>query len=400
MARLTYSFILTFLIITRFISEVITNFIWNKANYAWSSLALIAIPFLTFLYLLSLKINEEKNIFIKYSPVFVYLVYLLLRVNFYDIYSLKCFLSEFIVWWVFIFTAENTFRDPNARRSVELWIIRLIKAVVLIGMVQILIFSLSKGIYTPLELLSFRPVTGIFAHENIFLIVTLPFTFYFVKKHQYHWVPFILLSCLFTGTRAPFLGLICMSNIILKTVLRKKIVWKDIIFSLAVIGLAYSLLIGNITPGTTDFSYEKSRLGIGSLQWRVDFWQNFIKVQYDLPTFFGNGVGSADKFGGDLINKPLIYPHSDFIRIFYDTGVIGLIFFLNLIFFMLRMVNRMISTDSDFIMISYMLIVCFYITDNFIYNTHSIFIYMFIAIFLRGGQNTVALSECLVERPA
>ena len=392
---MSYSLTLTFLLLTRFISEIINSFVWEKANYVWSTLALISIALFSWRFLLS-EIYKEKNIFNKYSPIFLYLLYLILRLNLYNIYSLKCFFSEFILWCIFIYTVEISCRDFNTRKIVELWIIRLVKIIVLIGVIQIAVCSFSEHSFNPLYLVQLRPVRGIFAHQNIFLVTMLPFLFYFIKKRLYYWVPLVLISCIGTGTRGPFLALACMSILVLKSISRKKIRWSNIFFTLAVIVFIYSMVILSYSPGTTAIPQEESRFYASSLQWRIRFWKNFIEASYDFPTFIGNGIGSADNLAADLMNIPLFYPHSDYIRIYYDTGVIGLLFFANLIFFMLRLIKKTTTTDNDFILLSYLIIICFYITDNFIYCTHSIFIYMFIAIFLIGNNKSGAINESII----
>lgn len=392
---MTYNFIFIFLIITRVVSEIVTIFLWSGANYIWASLALIAMTVLTVLYLLSLgsEVHEERSLLSKYFPIFLYLLYLLVRLRFYDTYSYKCFFSEVIVWWIFIFTTENAFRDPWARKNIELWLIRFIKFVILVGIVQILVCCLSEGSYDPLTIVGLRPVTGIFAHANIYLIITLPFVFYFLKNRTYFWIPLIIVGCVFTGTRAPFLALACIFNIIIKSLLRKKVGWPDVTVSLLTIVVVYALLFKSFTPGETKFLYEKSRLSASTLQWRIDFWQNFVAAGYDFPTFFGHGVGAADEYSAVLVDEPLFYPHSDYIRIYYDTGIVGLLLFFNVIFFMLRKIISITTTDNVFVVILYLLLICFYITDNFIYNTHSIFLYMFMAIFLMGVNKNVVLNE-------
>jgi O-antigen ligase len=278
-------------------------------------------------------------------------------------------------------------------KTVQIWIIRLVKITIIIGIIQLAVFILLNNNINPIYIFNSRPVKGIFAHPNIYLVVILPFLFYFLKKHLYYWIPLVLLTCLGTGTRAPFLAILCMFIIIFKSFLRKKISWSNICVTLLIVAISYTLIIALYSEKqSTDFQ-DSNRFTLGTLQWRIEFWKNFLEINYDYSTFLGKGIGSADILSANLLDREISYPHSDYLRIYYDTGIIGLLLFLNLIRFFLCIIKKMIAPESDFILLTYLIIVCFYITDNFLYCTHSIFVYMFIASYLNFPSMSRSFNE-------
>jgi O-antigen ligase len=73
-----------------------------------------------------------------------------------------------------------------------------------------------------------------------------------------------------------------------------------------------------------------------------------------------------------------LLPHNDYLRLFYDTGALGLLVYLNMLAFVLRLVMRSTTTENDFSLLAFLLIACFCITDNFIYFTMPMFVYVFL----------------------
>lgn len=373
-------FIPYLLLLSRFLSEIIYTYFWDKANYVWAVCLLICLVFYSSLFLTS-EINKKKTIFTQYWVIFFYLIYLFFRLDFNDIYSLKCYLCELIVFIIFIyFTGYNDI----IKSKIEFLISNIVKINIIIALFQILFKIISDKIYYPFDIYNARPVEGIFSHPNIYIVVILPFIFYFIIRRNYIWIFLLFITCLFTGTRSPFIALICLSNICIKSFLNKKIKWIDIFISISSYLLIFSYLVIKYYPEISDINIEESRLDAATFQWRLWFWNNFLIFKYDFTTFFGHGVGSADKFAAILTDKPLSYPHSDYIRIFYDIGLIGLIIFINVIFFILKLIKNNLSRNNDFILMLYIMIFLFYLTDNYIYQTHAIFQYCFIAVFLSG----------------
>ena len=384
-----YNIPVAFLLLSRFVSEIINSFVWKSANYVWSIIALIYIAVLLWP-LIVLNKPMKGNIFIKYAPIFVYLLYLSLRLQFFELYSLKCFLSEFIVWFIFIFVAEFASYDIGVIYTVRILMMRFVKILVIIGIFQIAFLIWKYNIFNPLIIFNCRPVKGIFDHSNIFCITVLPFLFYFLKERAYFWCFFLLLACLGTGTRSPFLGSLCLAILVFKSVLGRKISWANIFVTLCIIVVVYFSIIAICSIPIEYQTFDQSNLS--SLHWRVDFWKNFYRFEGVLTVFFGRGLGSACKYAGTLVNETLFSVHNDWLLIYYDAGVIGILLFLNLILFIFRLIKKITTTSNDYVLLMYLLIVCFYITDNFIFFTHSIFVYVFIASFLSFRNKPIAIS--------
>lgn len=377
--RDSYGSILWILLLSRVASEILNTFVWYRANYLWSLCALACIGVLLWPLLVMLA-RREGSILVDYLPILAYLFFLLVRTKFSNFYSIKCFFSEFIVWFCFIFSVEIFSRDPHAAKRVRTSVIWLVKIIVLIGIGQLALFLMRGGSLSPIVLFESRSVHGIFAHQNIFLVTILPFLFYFIKQRSYLWIVLTILTCVATGTRSAFLGALCIFMLVLKSALKRPITRVDIGASFIIIIIVYSVMI-NLNSQILEYADYRSRLNFASLQWRIDYWRNFLVINHDFSSWLGHGVGSADLFDSASM-RPLINPHNDYLRIYYDTGFLGLFLFLNLLFFMLRLLMRSTTVDSDFVLLAYMVIITCYLTDNFIYFTHSIWVYMFIASFI------------------
>jgi O-antigen ligase len=377
--RYSYGSILWILLLSRIASEILNNFVWHRANYLWSLCALACIGAL-FWPLLTTASRHEGNFLVDYIPILAYLFFLLTRIKFYNVYSLKCFFSEFIVWFCFIFSIEIFSRDTHSARRVRTSVIWLVKIIVLIGVGQFALFIMRGGSLNPIVLFESRSVYGIFAHQNIFLVTILPFLFYFIKQRSYLWIVLTMLTCVATGTRSAFLGAICIFLLILKSTLKRPIKRIDIGVSFIIIIIVYSIMI-SMNSQIIEYDNYHSRFNMASLQWRIDYWRNFLVINHDFSSWFGHGVGSADLFGSSS-TESLINPHNDYLRIYYDTGLLGLFLFLNLLFFMLRLLLRSTTVDNDFVLLAYIVIITCYFTDNLIYFTHSLWLYMFIASFI------------------
>lgn len=326
--------------------------------------------------------RHKGKLLARFLPVLAYLSFLLVRTPFSNFYSMKCLFSELIVWFCFIFTAEVCSRNFSAAEKLRATVLWSVKIILLIAVGQLLLAFASAGSLNPSVVLDFRPVQGIFVHPSIYLIVTLPFLFFFIKQRSYFWLFLTILTCVGTGTRSPFLATLCMSILVFKSACRKQIKPIDIAITLLILTVAYSLLINSNSYG---WEYENvdSRMTFGTLQWRVDYWRNLLADNDFFSVSLGHGLGSADLFGsGPLSESPIVFPHNDYLRVYYDIGLIGLVILLNLQFFMLRFIMRSITKDNDFIILMYLLIICFGVTDNFLFATHSVWLYMFIATFL------------------
>jgi O-antigen ligase len=378
---LTGFILIVIVLSTRFISEGLTNFLWRPSNVLWSLGTLMLIPWL-FWPVFVLNFQKKQNLFSRFAPIFIYLVYFLARVDLTSLYSYKCYLAEVIVWFFFIFGWVYLSKDEAIRLKIRNLIVLFIKITILIGIAQFIYAVVKFKTIDPVTLLELRPVKGVFAHQSIFLVVTLPFLFYFIKQKAYGWTIALLFTSLLSGTRGPFLALACMSIIVFKSITNRKIKTSDVVIALGTVVIVYIILIANNIQIFSQEFYEGGRFSLSTFQWRINFWSNYIKYESFSDFVLGRGIGAADGYGALLTGRSIYLPHNDYIRIFYDTGIIGLGLFLGLLIYFLRWIMRVMTTENDFILLMFLSLVCFFISDNYAYFTHSIFVYLFLASYL------------------
>lgn len=395
-SRNIYGLILLALLLSRLAANTVNNYAFPKANQMWSLLALALLGGLVWP-LLVMRTRRESNIFFEYFPVFFYLGFLALRASG-NQYAMKCLFAEFIVWFTFIFTVEVCARDTDAAENLQWWTVLCVRGIILIGLLQFLAFLAKAGSLSIQALnVNDRPVRSIFSHENVYIICILPFFFYFVKKKSYIWAFLVLFTCYGTGTRSPIFAMVCMSVLVYCSLFRRPITWVHLFAALAMVALAYGTLIYR-NVGEYDWRNEESRMNTSTLAWRVHHWQKFLSDQDGKTVWIGHGLGRADNtvMGND--DKPIL-PHSDYVRIFYDRGLIGLLAQLGLMTFVIWLVMRSITPQNDYILIALLLMMCFQITDNFTYSTEAVWVYMFIASFLSRPAIRTGTAESVVQLP-
>ena len=370
------------ILVSRLISELFRNYVWRHSNYLWSGVALFALALAFFSPRLVLD-RKRGHLVALYWPIFLYLAYLCLRMDPTDLYSLKCVLSELIVWLLFIYASEHCAENSLSRQTLQTWVVRVIKVIIVVGIAQLGHYIVATGVLSIHDILSGRAVIGVFAHQNVFLVITLPFAFYFLIQRQYVWGAAALLCSFGTGTRGPVVAAACLLPLFIRAFMRKKLTTLDILGALVLLGVAYGTLIALNRHGVGPFSQEMNRLAsFRSLQWRVEFWEFFVQDK-ELPTLIlGHGIGSADAYAASLYGGEYFPPHNDYIRIYYDAGLVGLVFFAGIIVYMLREIARVLTASNVSVLLVYLTIVAFYITDNFIYNTHAVFTHLFMAGFI------------------
>lgn len=373
--------LLLFILISRFTAEFLNSYVYVRANYLWSVMILGILPVLIIPALLIIT-SDKKNLFKDYTPILLFLFFLIIRTRFGSVYSIKCALSELIVWSCFILTLEICRRDASAAEMLEKCFVYLWKFVIMLGVAQFLFSIESASIHSVMQALNLRKIMGIFDHPNTFLICTIPFMLYFLKRRQFGWLAVTFITCVFTGTRGPFFSLLCLSLLVIKSFFNKPIRKTDIVISFMIVAISYTVLIYS-NRSIVEYEDYYSRNNAASLQWRVNHWKKFLEFHPTTPSFwFGHRVGAADQYPNrfDSDTAPFTnMAHNDYLRMFWDLGMIGLLLFLNMIFSIIRLLYRNIHQKNDFILTIYLVIVCFLITDNLIYFTYPVFIFMFIA---------------------
>ncbi|MEN6495922.1 MAG: O-antigen ligase family protein [Thermoguttaceae bacterium] len=384
--------ILCFLVVSRLVFEAVNTFGWDSASYAWSACALVAILFILWPLVMTLA-RGEGNLLVTYFPVLAFLLIMLVRTQFGDTYSLKCLLSEVIVGSCLLFTVETCERCDRAATLLRKWLMWVIQANILLGVGQLIWAGVRGAGFSPAALLQARAVQGVFIHPNLFIVVVLPFLFYFLKQRSWIWCLLTLIACLGTGTRSPFFAAACLIIPIWQSARRRPITWLHLGVTLLLVLIGYTLLI---RANQSSWEYDPDlRTNLSTLQWRIAHWNNFLEDRGMRAIWFGHGVGTADNLGGVFGEEPQA-PHNDYVRTYYDLGLVGLLATAMLIGFMIRRLMRSTTTDNDFVLLAYLLIVCFRVTDNFMYITVPLWIYMFVGCYL-GKPTSQSTGPALEE---
>jgi len=371
------AFGLCLLIVSRLIFEGVNTFVWDGASYTWSAGALVA---LLFLWLLVFTLARgERNLLGEYFPVVGFLFIMLLRTQFGNSYSLKCLFSEVIVGSCFLLTAETCAASATVADGIRKWIVWVVKVNVLLGVGQLLLAGVRGAGLSPAAILEARPVQGVFQHPNLFLVTIFPFLFYFVKQRSWLWCLLTLVVCAGTGTRSPFFAAACLVVPVILSAYRRSITWTHLGITLIVVVAGYTALI---RANQSSWEYDPDlRTNLSTLQWRIAHWNNYLQDRGTMAFWFGNGVGEGDNLGAAMGEEPYA-PHNDYVRTYFDLGLFGLAATAVLVGFMVRRLMQSCTTQNDFVLLAYLLIVCFRITDNFMYLTVPLWIYMFIGSYL------------------
>ncbi len=396
-----YAVVMVLLIVSRFMTEVVNTFVFAKSNQLWALGAIVAIAFLAWPVLL-LNARRESKIFLNYLPIFAYLIMMFLHTKWGHKFSMKATFSELIVWFTFIFTVELCSRDDHVARMVQFTIILLVKVMVVIGVAQLLFCFVQFRSLNPILVLDARPSRSIFAHTNVTMIVLLPFLFYFIKQRSYFWIAMTMITCIGTGTRSPFFAAACLSPLVFLSFFRIPILFRHVLLTIGFVIVAYTVLLYMNSGGAeyTSFDQHDDRLSTGTLKWRVDHWRDYLRDDDPYAFWLGRTVGEADLWTGRQKYVPEYLPHNDYLKIYFDHGVIGLAVFTTLILYMLLLICRSLTTENDFVLLAFLLICCFFITDNFLYSTMPMWVYMFIGSYLARPSQDMGEIRAAAEAAA
>lgn len=140
-----------------------------------------------------------------------------------------------------------------------------------------------------------------------------------------------------------------------------------------------------------------------SIGWRLFFWTNLIDA-WKLSPWFGYGTGSSIVFGRELMGV-WTSPHNGYLRVLYETGIVGFAAFAWVLATMMRQALRLLRTDLDdsvklvshvyvTMTISYIIL---NLTDN-ILEYYEVAIYNWAILSLVEYSNKVAAAKGLIER--
>ncbi len=393
-----YLFGLSGVLITRVVSEGVNTFVWEKVNAIWGAGMVLWIC--AFIWpVLALMKKGQSSLFRDYISIWLYLLWLGARTILSE-YSIKCFLAEFICWFMFIFTREICDRSPEIgnryRRLTEL----IVRGVVVIGLGQLALYVAGTHDFNLSSIIENRPVRAIYAHQSICLILIFPFCYYFLKRREYLWVLAVSIAAMGTGSRSAFLAFVMLSFISLRMMREKPVRPIDLIVTFGIVAVTYGVIIAQNSGGWS-WQDAESRTSMSTMRWRVAFWREILTSLNPYALLIGNGLGSADVMFGAAYETGIFPPHNDYIRLLYDSGVIGLVLFAGVIVTMLRILHKAVQREQAVYVNFYLTILIFSLTDNFIYSSNMLTLYMFLGCYPRDQSppsrvpGGVALSPAL-----
>jgi len=140
-----------------------------------------------------------------------------------------------------------------------------------------------------------------------------------------------------------------------------------------------------------------------SVGWRLYFWDEILRRFWDQP-WFGFGAGSSVMLGVEIFGVEAA-PHNGYLRVLYETGVVGSLAFLWVLSVMLwqgfRMIRRNLDNRLTFISHVYVTMTVTYIllnlTDN-ILEYYEVAIYQWAILSLVEFNNLHAARAGIIEQ--
>lgn len=214
----------------------------------------------------------------------------------------------------------------------------------------------------------FGRVNSTFVHPNqfafyiIIVIICCSIMLMTQKKKKLIIISILALSILelvLTYTRGAWVGLAIAFGI---AIIRMKYKGK---YKFAPLIIAAILIFGNtiLDRFSGIFSSQKE---VSSLATRLYIWKNMIAEAIKSP-FFGHGLGSFTDYS-NMILKWKIEAHNDYLKIFFETGIVGLIVFILL---MLSIIKNLKSKNNLIITFTFSIFLAFILMsfiDNIIDN--------------------------------
>jgi len=139
-----------------------------------------------------------------------------------------------------------------------------------------------------------------------------------------------------------------------------------------------------------------------SMGWRFYFWSNLIDAWKESP-WIGFGTGSSIVFGKELMGV-WTSPHNGYLRVLYETGIIGFAAFIWVLSTMINQALRLLRQDLDeeikliaHIYVTMMLgYIILNLTDN-ILEYYEVAIYNWAILSLVEYTNKAAVSQGIIE---
>ena len=184
----------------------------------------------------------------------------------------------------------------------------------------------------------YNRVYGTFVHPNPFafyllIIVAICYMVFLNGKKTKKIIAISISVCsialiLFTYTRSAWIGLLLLLIIIFRQI-RSKYKYL-VLFLLTAIFVIYqsNYIIGFFTARFNNIT--SSKMEESSLATRLYIWSNMVKVSFNHP-LLGTGLSTFELYSEKELGFSAM-AHNDFLRIFFETGIIGLLSYLYLLY--------------------------------------------------------------------
>jgi O-antigen ligase len=287
---------------------------------------------------------------------------------------------------IFSYLVYDFYKRINYNQSIRLLIFTLILPIS-IGILNVVTdnYSIIEGA---------PRLNGCYTHPNpygIHLLLTVSYliiaykNFIFSRKIKFLIIFMIIVSLYLFSKISNFGGyLFMMTFIYFLVVLKYKSFLKKIIISVYILLVIFLLLaivysINDYFAYRINFMLKTNLLEMGeypsnSLQWRIFNWLYYINYSRDF--IFGNGIGSTLLvYTNNLENLTFSLgdTHNEYVRIYYEYGVIGLIFF----FMYIKRILKNTTLHSKSIILSFLLVSFF---DNTFKSTSLVMLLIIIVI--------------------
>ncbi len=142
-----------------------------------------------------------------------------------------------------------------------------------------------------------------------------------------------LIGVVLSGARIAWLGLLIF--VLLSGEFKKKRnIILALIFVLCVVFPLRHLLIQRVGIGYSEGKIVFYEPGFGTVQHRIQVWKWLIEEKIPHRFFLGYGLGSSQKILSEAPLPPMDYPHNEYLRLWLEAGIVGVILFCFAYFFM------------------------------------------------------------------
>lgn len=252
----------------------------------------------------------------------------------------------FALYPVVFGVAASTIRDPQGFH-------RLVKLLLLaaIAPISVGLFQLATGARVVKE--GYASIQGPMVHPNsfaLFLMVALTLGLVaFMRTHDWRLRRYLALGLLlgavcffFTYARAAWGGLLGVAALLAFLEYRRLLGFG--LVGVIVLAVAFPSATGQLTGRFADLSPTSASYSDNSLSWRAELWQRMLPYGYEKPVT-GHGIGSFLPLTNVEIGifdynfqsatasaaNIEIYPHNDYILLFVELGVLGVVFWFGLL---------------------------------------------------------------------